>query len=170
MSYWLRHAPGAAGLQLDRAGWAPAEAVLEALGAAGLPTTMQELEALVASSDKQRFELTSDKRQIRARQGHSISVAGDWPVAAPPEVLYHGTAGRFLKPILEQGLLPGRRHHVHLSPTIELAETVGRRKGQPIVLAIAAARMGQDGYPFRLSSNGVWLADHVPPAYLRRVD
>ena len=170
LSYWLRHAPETVALQLDSAGWAQTEAVLKALETAGLLTTMKDLEALVASNDKQRFELTPDKRQIRARQGHSIDIQGDWPVAVPPEVLYHGTAERFVQTILEQGLMPGKRHHVHLSSKVELAEAVGRRKGHPAVLAVAAHNMGKDGFSFRLSSNGVWLADYVPPAYLRRVD
>ncbi|WP_259465949.1 RNA 2'-phosphotransferase, partial [Pseudomonas aeruginosa] len=35
--------------------------------------------------------------------------------AVPPAVLYHGTASRFLDSIRERGLVPGSRHHVHLS-------------------------------------------------------
>jgi putative RNA 2'-phosphotransferase len=131
---------------------------------------MQDLEALVASSDKQRFEVSSDRRRIRARQGHSVSVEGDWPVATPPAVLFHGTVERFLEQIMDRGLLPQRRHHVHLSSTIETAQLVGGRRGQPVVLLVAAARMAQDGFSFRLSSNGVWLAEHVPPTYLQRAD
>ena len=169
LSYWLRHAPAAAGLDLDRAGWAPTEAVLAAFGASGLPTTVADLETLVASNDKQRFELSFDRGRIRARQGHSIAVEGDWPVATPPAALYHGTVQRSLQPIMERGLLPFRRHHVHLSSTIEMARLVGGRRGHPVVLVVAAAQMADDGFSFRLSSNGVWLAEHVPPTYLDRV-
>jgi putative RNA 2'-phosphotransferase len=127
---------------------------------------MPDLETLVASSDKQRFELSSDGRQVRARQGHSVSVEGDWPIATPPAVLYHGTIERFLQPIIERGLLPLRRHHVHLSSAMETAQLVGGRRGRPVVLVVAAAQMAQDGFSFRLSSNGVWLSARVPPAYL----
>src|SRR4028118_1951406 len=104
LSYWLRHAPEEAGLQLDGAGWAATEAVLKALQAAQLPTNITELEALVASSDKQRFELAADGDRSRARQGHSIQVRGDWPITTPPELLFHGTAERFLPSISELGL------------------------------------------------------------------
>ena len=166
LSYWLRHAPEVGGLQLDQAGWAPTGAVLEALNDVRLPTTPSELEALVARSDKQRFELSLDGNRIRARQGHSIQVRGDWPVAAPPELLFHGTAKSFLASILEQGLLPGARHHVHLSSTIESAQTVGARRGRAVVLSVTASKMDRDGFTFRLSSNGVWLVEHVPPIYL----
>jgi putative RNA 2'-phosphotransferase len=166
LSYWLRHAPQAAGLQLDQAGWAPVKGVLEALTDARLPTTPLELEALVAQSDKQRFELSPQGDRIRARQGHSVQVQGDWPIAAPPELLFHGTAERFLAAIFEQGLRPGARHHIHLSSTIESAQAVGARKGRSIVLAVAASKMARDGFTFRLTSNGVWLAEQVPPIYL----
>jgi putative RNA 2'-phosphotransferase len=169
LSYWLRHASHAAGLQLDPAGWAPTDAILEALAAQRLPTTAAELEALVATSDKQRFELSPDGKRIRARQGHSIAVEGDWPIASPPEQLFHGTAEKFLPAILEQGLLPRARHHVHLSPTIETARAVGARRGSAVILMVAAAKMAAEGFTFRLSSNGVWLADQVPAAYLERL-
>ena len=154
-------------LQLDRAGWAPTDAILQALARQGLTTTLAELEALVAASDKQRFELSPGAERIRARQGHSIAVEGDWPVTPPPEFLFHGTAERFLPSILQGGLLPGARHHVHLSPTLDIARAVGTRRGPPAILRVAAARMAADGFLFRLSTNGVWLIDHVPPAYLR---
>lgn len=169
LAYWLRHAPEAAGLELDAAGWAPTGAILQALADQRLPTTAGELEALVARSDKQRFELSPDGQRIRARQGHSIAVEGDWPFAAPPEHLFHGTAERFLPAILEKGLLPGARHHVHLSPTIGTARAVGARRGRAIVLEVAAGKMAAEGFTFRLSSNGVWLAEHVPAIYLARL-
>jgi putative RNA 2'-phosphotransferase len=165
MSYWLRHAP-AAGLQLDQAGWASIEAILGALNGVRLPTTYSELKVLVASSDKQRFELSVDGHRIRARQGHSIEVKGDWPIACPPDLLFHGTAERFLASILKEGLHPGARHHVHLSSTIESAQAVGARKGLSVVLSVAAWKMARDGFAFRVSSNGVWLIEHVPPIYL----
>lgn len=170
LSYWLRHAPQAAGLNLDSGGWASTEAILHALKDSHLPTTALELQALVAGNDKQRFELSEDGNRIRARQGHSINVQGDWPIASPPELLFHGTAERFLTSVWERGLLAGARHHVHLSSTVEIAHAVGARKGHSIVLAIAALRMAADGFTFRLSSNGIWLTEHVPPTYLRLKD
>lgn len=169
LSYWLRHAPEKAGLELDEAGWACATSVLQALEAARLPTSGPDLHRLVATNDKQRFELSSDGHRIRARQGHSVAVQGEWPIASPPETLFHGTVERFLPSIRDKGLLAGARHHVHLSPTIETARAVGSRRGRPIVLSVAAATMVHDGFTFRLASNGVWLIDQVPPAYLREV-
>lgn len=169
LSYWLRHRPEAGGLRLDGAGWAPVAEVLVALGKAGLPGDPETLRAVVAGSDKQRFELSGDCSLIRARQGHSVSVDLDWPATEPPDFLFHGTVQRFLPAILADGLKPMKRHHVHLSPDPETATAVGARRGEAVILRVAAGRMAADGHVFRLSGNGVWLADHIPPGYLERV-
>lgn len=167
LSYWLRHAPEAGGLTLDNSGWAQVNTVRDALSHEGLDPSM--LERTVAENDKQRFELSTDGTRIRARQGHSVKVDSDWPIATPPEWLYHGTVERFLKSILAEGLRPMNRHHVHLSPDIETADRVGKRRGDPVVLRVAAGRMTGVGAVFRLSSNGVWLVDAVPPNFLERL-
>jgi len=94
----------------------------------------------------------------------------DWPETRPPDLLFHGTVERNLASILDAGLKPMGRHHVHLSQDAETADLVGRRRGSPLVLRIAAGQMASDGHVFRLSGNGVWLTDHVPPAYIARQD
>jgi len=67
----------------------------------------------------------------------------------------------------KQGLRPRQRHHVHLSGDGETAVTVGQRHGTAVLLIIQAGQMHQDGYAFYRSANGVWLTDHVPPAYIQ---
>jgi putative RNA 2'-phosphotransferase len=166
LSYWLRHKPDDAGITLDVAGWAPVDAILLALNAQLPGTDWDDVVRVVEFSDKQRFELSHDADLIRARQGHSIEVEGDWPVTAPPDILFHGTVERFVPAILAEGLKPMRRHHVHLSPDVPTAQKVGARRGEPIVLKVQAARLAEGGHMFRLTSNGVWLVDHVPPAFI----
>jgi putative RNA 2'-phosphotransferase len=170
LSYWLRHSPETAGLQLDSAGWADTEAVLAALGNAGVPCALIDLERVVSESDKNRFELSSSRDRIRARQGHSIAVDADWRIAIPPALLFHGTVDRFLDSILTEGLVPKSRHHVHLSPDIESARQVGAQRGRPVILEVMAGELAEAGVTFYLSGNGVWLTQHVPAAALRRLD
>ncbi|WP_157216359.1 RNA 2'-phosphotransferase [Flavisphingomonas formosensis] len=169
MSYWLRHNPAAGQLTLDGAGWAGTADVLAALGRARLPNGLDDLAHVVATNDKKRFELSPDGTRIRARQGHSIEIDAEWPQTPPPAVLYHGTVDRFLPSILEQGLVPGARHHVHLSPDVVTAQKVGARRGEPVILEVLAGALADSGAVFLLSSNGVWLTAHVPPAFLRRL-
>lgn len=100
-------------------------------------------------------------------QGHSTpTVALQFEAKVPPEVLYHGTATRFLKAILAEGLRAGQRHHVHLSDNTQTAASVGQRYGEPVVLQIDAGRMHRDGMSFFQADNGVWLTTHVPAAYV----
>lgn len=170
LSYWLRHRPDAADIELDGEGWAPTDAVLKALGKKRLPTDIALLKRVVDENDKQRFELSEDGARIRARQGHSIAVEGAWQPASPPQTLFHGTVEKFMESIEREGLTKRNRHHVHLSPDIETAAKVGERRGKPVLLKIDAERMAKDGFEFALSSNNVWLVDHVPPHYFERLE
>ena len=166
LSYWLRHRPDAAGLVLDHQGWANVGAVLASLSRSGPPVELDRLRSMIDRNDKQRFELSPDGERIRARQGHSVAVALDWPCVVPPELLYHGTVERFLDLIVEQGLRPMQRHHVHLSPDVDTARRVGSRRGVPVILAVKARELSATGTPFFLTANNVWLTEAVPPRFL----
>ena len=128
--------------------------------------TMEELEAIVATNNKQRFEFSEDKSRIRARQGHSVHVDVELEEKIPPDTLYHGTAESFLDSIFERGIIKGNRLYVHLSSTEGIAIKVGKRHGEPVVLAIDSKRMAEEGHRFFLSRNGVWLTDYVDPKYI----
>jgi putative RNA 2'-phosphotransferase len=168
LSYWLRHKPDAADLVLDEAGWGPVDGVLSAFARDGKELSWENLLRVVETSDKQRFELSPDAGLIRARQGHSISVAGDWQEAAPPDALFHGTVERFLSAIMAEGLRRMARHHVHLSADVETARKVGARRGAPVILRIEAARLAATGQQFLITKNGVWLTAQVPPDFITR--
>lgn len=166
LSLVLRHQPASFGIALDRAGWTSVDALLEACAKHDVRFTRAELLDVVATSDKQRFALSADGLQIRANQGHTVAVELELGSAVPPAVLYHGTVERFVEAIRVQGLLKGQRHHVHLSADLETAKKVGGRRGKPVVLEVRAAEMVAAGMTFSISQNGVWLIDHVPPAYI----
>ena len=166
LSLILRHEPERIGLALDDAGWACIGTLLEKAAASGRPMTREQLEAVVETSDKKRFAISEDGQHIRANQGHSIDVDLGLLPAAPPEVLYHGTATRFLESILATGLDKRQRHHVHLTNDPATARSVGQRYGVVVVLTVDAARMHAEGHTFFRSENGVWLTDVVPARYL----
>jgi len=167
LSLVLRHQPEAVGITLDDAGWTTVAGLLDALARHGNPMTEAELQRVVNGNDKQRFAFSADGSLIRANQGHSVTVELGLSPAAPPALLYHGTAERFLDSIREEGLTKQRRHHVHLHQDAALAETVGARRGQPVVLTIEAAAMQAEGRTFYVTENRVWLTDAVPLRYLR---
>lgn len=169
LSYVLRHRPDSVGLELGEGGWVRVDDLLAALATSGHAVTQPVLQRVVAENDKQRFEFSEDGLRIRARQGHSADVDLGYEPATPPDVLYHGTATRHLDSILQQGLLKGRRHHVHMSTNKETMIQVGMRHGKPVLLAIDAKRMLADGHEFFVTGNHVWLTDRVPPEYLTAI-
>lgn len=169
LSLVLRHRPDKIGLSLDPQGWADVEELLRRSAASGRTLTRAVLEEVVRSNDKQRFVFSEDGCRIRANQGHSVAVDLGSTPTEPPPVLFHGTATRFLASIQSQGLLPGRRQHVHLSADAATAGKVGQRHGNPVVLRIDAARMHAAGYAFFRAENGVWLTGPVPADFLEVV-
>ena len=167
LSLILRHAPDTIGVSLDRNGWADVAELLDKAGRHGTPLTLETLREVVAGNDKQRFAFNEDGTRIRASQGHSVrSVDLALAPAMPPEVLYHGTASRFITSIRRSGLRPGARQHVHLSADRDTATRVGARHGVPVVLAIRAAALHAQGQAFYQSDNGVWLTGAVPVRYI----
>ncbi|PMY60825.1 MULTISPECIES: RNA 2'-phosphotransferase [Pseudomonas] len=167
LSYVLRHEPQAIGLLLDSEGWAEVEALIGGAAREGHQLTPELIAEVVASNDKKRFALSEDGQRIRAVQGHSSKTVNlQLAEQQPPAVLYHGTATRFIDSINEKGLIPGSRHHVHLSQDLATAETVGQRYGKVVILKVAAQDMQAQGFTFYQAENGVWLTDHVPVDFL----
>ena len=87
--------------------------------------------------------------------------------------MYHGTADRFIKSIMKEGLKSMSRLYVHLSKDIETANKVGKRHGKrhgkPIILKVHSRQMYQEGIKFYLSENGVWLTKKVDVKYLEMI-
>jgi putative RNA 2'-phosphotransferase len=162
----LRHKPEMWGLRLDTAGWCSVADLLSAATEHNVPMSLQILEEIVFTNDKVRFTFSKSGRQIRAAQGHSVEVDLNLPTAFPPPVLYQGTTRKSVGAILREGLLPMRRHAVHLSASVVVARTVGARRGPPVLIVIDSFSMNRDGYKFQLADNGVWLVSAVPPRYL----
>jgi len=167
LSLVLRHEPERVGLKLGDAGWVGVKELLEAVNRHGISLRFDQLKHVVATSDKKRFAFSEDGLRIRASQGHSVEVDLQYPPQKPPEILYHGTAVRFLDSIRLNGLQKMERHDVHLSAETKLTVQVGSRHGKPALLTIRAGDMHKAGFVFRCSANGVWLVDHVPPQFIQ---
>lgn len=170
LSLVLRHQPDKIKLQLDLQGWVGVTTLLDNLKQYGpgylQPFDFEMLEQVVAENDKKRFAFNADKTMIRASQGHSVDIKLGYDPVQPPEFLYHGTAKKSVESILKQGILKGKRHHVHLSLQQATAVNVGGRHGAPVVLTVRAGEMQRAGFEFYCSENGVWLTDLVPSAYI----
>lgn len=163
----LRHAPEQYGLTLDREGWVAVPDLLAALHKRRKQweyVQESDLLAIMAQSEKQRFELKDGK--IRAYYGHSIAEKVERAPSTPP-VLYHGTTPRAAEAILVEGLKPMNRQYVHLSADRATAILVARRRtNQPVILKIATGQARQAGVTFYLGNEMVWLSDAIPTKYI----
>ncbi len=170
ISLVLRHNPGAANITVDEHGWADVEELLAGVNGAGWEIDRKILEEIVATDNKQRYSFNQDRTLVRANQGHSIPVDVELKKQEPPEILYHGTADRFLDAIEREGIKPMSRLYVHLSKDADTAFKVGKRHGTPVVLKIHSGEMYRAGQEFYLSENGVWLTKQVDVMYFERLN
>ena len=168
VSYALRHAPGEYGLDLDEEGFAPIDDLLASINARHpeqIPVIQGDLEEIITTSEKRRHEIVDGR--IRALYGHSVGKTIERVPTIPPDILYHGTTHKALKPIMEEGLKPMGRQLVHLSADVEMAEQVGRRRdSHPVILQVDTASAYAGGTEFYLGNERVWLASSVPARYL----
>lgn len=173
LSLLLRHKPEHANLTLNKEGWCDIWELIK-----NTDFTIEELEKIVAEDSKQRYSIlywemggeglpyTREPMSIRANQGHSTDVKLTFKTAVPPPELFHGADEQALPSILKSGLMPMKRHHVHLSKDRETAIAVGSRRKSFRLLRIDAEKMLYNGYKFYISDNGVWLIDAVPPPFI----
>ncbi|MCM1540202.1 MAG: RNA 2'-phosphotransferase [Blautia sp.] len=168
ISYALRHAPWEYELEMDETGRVPVEQLLDALcrEAKWKDVGEADLHEILEKSEKKRFEIKDG--MIRAFYGHSIPMKILKEEKRPPDILYHGTARRFVPSIMKNGLRPQNRQYVHLSEDVETAESVGKRHdARPCILIIDAGRAWKEGVKFYVGNEKVWLADLVPGKYIR---
>jgi len=128
LSLLLRHSPEAARLDMDRFGWVSIHQIEANTCTNGRNSlTERVIREIVALDEKKRYMISPDGLKIRACQGHSFWVDLVLEKREPPDVLYHGTAERFVDAILRDGLKKKGRMYVHLSCDRETAAEVGSR-------------------------------------------
>lgn len=168
LSYILRHNPSDINITLDNEGYCEVETLLKNLNKKKYNVDLDYLKKIVKEDNKGRYSFSGDMTKIRANQGHSVTKIS-FEEAEPPDILYHGTAKKYLESILEKGIVKGNRHHVHMSSDIETASRVGKRHGDLIVLIIDSKKMREDNIKFYISENGVYLCDYIAPKYFKVV-
>lgn len=161
ISLILRHKPEVINERLDDQGFIKVNKLISGINNSGKIIDMEILEEIVNTDSKNRYSFSSDKKKIRANQGHSIPVSLGLKEKIPPARLYHGTSADAVDKILLTGINKMKRQYVHLSSDIGTAFEVGKRHGNPVVLEIDAQKMEKAGYKFFLSENGVWLTSWV---------
>jgi putative RNA 2'-phosphotransferase len=166
LCFILRHKPDAINITLDDYGYAEIKELIENINKTEYKLSFEQLKDIVYSDNKNRYSFNENLTKIRANQGHSIkNLILDLEEFIPLDVLYHGTSSKFIKNILEEGLLKKQRHHVHLTDDINIAKSVGDRRlkegNETIILEIDTKTMNTDNIKFYKSTNNIWLVDNV---------
>ena len=91
MSLVLRHQPKLIGLQLDAAGWVSLDELVAKACSAQHHLTVESVNEVVRTSNKQRFAISKDGLRIRANQGHSIDIDLNLSIQTTAQ---HGSSGR----------------------------------------------------------------------------
>lgn len=164
LAYLLRHDDK---YSFKAEGWRAVSNVLEILR-----ITFEDLEEIVAKDSKRRYTFSEDKTDIRAVDGYDefIPHSPKTPAVDYPDILFHGTNYKAVKPILKEGIQPMGRTHVHLSADRSMALFVGARHKnptpQPVVLCINTKAMQASGECIYPPDAAAWLADYVSPDYI----
>lgn len=165
----LRHQADKYGLHIDKEGFADINELQTILNDIFGNVQLSDIYYIVQSDSKQRFGIIGNK--IRCHQGHTLdSVDISFSKQQPPDILYHGTSSDFIESIKDKGLIPKKRHHVHLITDIAVAKEnairYAKSDGKVVILKINAKKMFEDGIDFFVSDNNVWLAKTVPTDYI----
>ncbi|AWP11967.1 putative tRNA 2'-phosphotransferase 1 isoform 2 [Scophthalmus maximus] len=168
MSYALRHGANQMGLLMATDGFLYVEELL-AHSQFHL-YSLEDIERVVATNDKQRFKLRSHpedgRLQIRANQGHSVQVRDLElrPVLTgspdcPAEAVHGSYLGKW-NSIQLQGLSRMKRTHIHLASGLPGEDDVisGMRKDCDLAVFIDVPKALADGIEFFWSENGVLLS------------
>lgn len=164
LSYLLRHRPREFPLRFDPQGFVAWDELIESVQARFPEVTEEDVRQVVEGSGKKRFERRETK--VRATYGHSFPVDLGLETVEPPANLYHGTARDLAQTILRDGLKPRGRQYVHLSPSIEDALAVGRRRDpSPAILVVRSKEAHAGGIQF-YRTGPLYLAKEIPVKYL----
>lgn len=167
LSFYLRHKQDLA----NEYGYVPVNTIISLLVADGYHVTFEQLVHIVNNDEKKRYSFDWSNQHLKANQGHSYPIKWEPTAEKAPEYLYHGTHYKDLPAIMNEGLKPMSRQHVHLSTDLKIAMDVGMRhtgrvREDVVILIVRAEKMQDDGVPLYLSDNDIWLADSVDPKYL----
>jgi len=164
VSYLLRHNPD--DLEMDEEGFVELDELISKVRRRFPTADRILLTEIVNQSERKRFEIVGEN--IRALYGHTVDVQMKLQEDHETTLLYHGTTPQAAREILEKGLQPMRRRWVHLSPKVQIAQEVGKRRtSNPVVLVIDASEARSHGIRFYKATDKVYVSKYVPAKYIK---
>jgi len=168
----LRHFPEKLGVTMDGHGWVDISEFVEAVG--GSRSGFQwlrdhHIEAIAVTDPKGRYQV--DGGMIRATYGHTIDIRLDDLPLAEHDDFYYPVTEEEIDIILEGGLNPIDRKHVHLSGSLEKAIEAGKvRTEVPLILHIDGKRTREDGVKIYRAGKDVYITERIDAKYISKAE
>jgi putative RNA 2'-phosphotransferase len=125
--------------------------------------------AIVETDPKGRYEVRGNT--IRATYGHTVEIELDLPTDNIPDALYFPCDPEQTENLLDVGISPGGRAHVHLSASIRTAAEAGHvHFSLPTILEVDTAQMNAAGETIWHAGITVYLTENVPAQYISVID
>jgi putative RNA 2'-phosphotransferase len=169
----LRHAPEKFDLEMDINGWVDVKDIVRQFKKQGGKRNHwlrpHHLSAVVETDPKGRYDIRGNT--IRATYGHTVEIEIDLPTDNIPDALYYPCDPVETENLLEVGISPSGRSHVHLSASIKTAAEAGHvHFALPTILEIDTAQMIAAGETIWHAGITVYLTDNTPAKYLSVID
>ena len=164
----LRHAPEKFDLEMDINGWIDVRDIVRKFKDGRRRQHWLRPHHLVAISEtdpKGRYEVRGN--MMRATYGHTVEIELDLPSSDIPDSLYYPCDPNEAENLIEIGISPGGRAHVHLSASIRNAAEAGRvHHDDPAIIEVDTARMVASGETIWHAGVTVYLSETVAGEYL----
>jgi len=168
----LRHAPEKFDLEMDINGWIDVRDIVNKFKSSGRRQHWlrpHHLRAITETDPKGRYEVRGN--MMRATYGHTVEIELDLPTSDIPDSLFFPCDPDEAENLVQVGLNPGDRAHVHLSSSIRAAAEAGRfHRDDPAILEVDTARMVANGETVWHAGITVYLTENVSGEYLSIVD
>ena len=124
----LRHAPEKFDLEMDINGWIDIKDIIRQFKRSNERRyhwlRPHHFRAIAETDPKGRYEIRGNV--IRATYGHSLEIELDLPTDNIPPSLFYPCSPEEAENLLEVGITPSGRSHVHLSATVRSAAEAGK--------------------------------------------
>ncbi len=167
LNYILGNRPDEFGLVPDKEGYISLKELLKAINEEPNMAYVREshIQEVLLHNRDGSFEITEKK--IRSIKRNFTPVNKDQDRVHPPKTLYKGIKRKTYPFILKSGLLPGSREHIVMTKDKDLAIRIAHRLDQqPIILEIKAGVAAENGIPFFLFGDSIYLADKIPVQFI----
>ncbi|MEC8874170.1 MAG: RNA 2'-phosphotransferase [Candidatus Thermoplasmatota archaeon] len=169
----LRHAPEKFDLDMDINGWIDVRDIIRQFKNSNKRRQHwlrpHHFRAISETDPKGRYEVRGN--MIRATYGHTVEIELDLPTSDIPDSLYYPCDPEEAGNLLEVGIKPAGRSHVHLSANMRAAAEAGRvHRADPAIIEVDTARMVATGETIWHAGVTVYLTENVAGEYLSIVD